>query len=556
MKNHLSSHHPSCLLASESSRSSSVQSLDNFVIQKKCPAERSKEITKRIAEMVARDLRPLSIVEGEGFKRLMNYVEPGYTVPSHTHITTICRHLYSELKEKLILEIASCKYVALTTDIWTSAVVQGFITLTAHYITDSWELCSKVLLTEEIPERHTGKNISDRLTKAIDDWAISASVISACVHDNASNAVNGLELTGWPHFGCVAHTLQLCINAGLEVSQISQMTAVARKLVSHFRHSVVAMTGLREKQTQLDVPQHNLLQDVSTRWNSTYFMLDRLLEQRVAIYATLHDINITKPQYQSLDLKDNQWDLLSQMVVVLKPLQVATTVFSSDLNISCSIIYPVVQGLLTNHMVIHDNDLPVVKKFKETVSKELKRRFDPSSLHVAKSLPVLCAAIDPRYSQLSFLNEEQREIAYAEIIKQMEAMQTSEKDEVVELSEPPAKKSKDSAIHFLLGDTVASVEPGSMTCLEEMEYFKKEPALGLESDVLEWWRKNQERFPHLQKSYSVYLLHLYLLRGSFLLQEALLQKRGQILNLRMLICWCFLTRTSLLFDSLYKYCHY
>uniref|UniRef100_A0A1X7SR93 HAT C-terminal dimerisation domain-containing protein n=1 Tax=Amphimedon queenslandica TaxID=400682 RepID=A0A1X7SR93_AMPQE len=79
----------------------------------------------------------------------------------------------------------------------------------------------------------------------------------------------------------------------------------------------------------------------------------------------------------------------------------------------------------------------------------------------------------------------------------MEAMQTSEKDEVVELSEPPAKKSKNSAIHFLLGDTVASVETGSMTCLEEMEYFRKEPVLGLESDVFEWWRKNQEMFPHL-----------------------------------------------------------
>uniref|UniRef100_A0A1X7SFL6 BED-type domain-containing protein n=1 Tax=Amphimedon queenslandica TaxID=400682 RepID=A0A1X7SFL6_AMPQE len=106
MKNHLSSHHPSCLSASEVT-CSSVQSLDNFTVQKKCPAERSKEITKRIAEMVARDLRPLSLVEGEGFKRLMNYVEPGYTVPSHTHVTTICRRMYSELKEKLILEIAS-----------------------------------------------------------------------------------------------------------------------------------------------------------------------------------------------------------------------------------------------------------------------------------------------------------------------------------------------------------------------------------------------------------------------------------------------------------------
>ena len=121
------------------------------------------------------------------------------------------------------------------------------------------------------------------------------------------------------------------------------MTAVSRKLVGHFKHSVVAMTGLREKQVQLEVPKHSLVEDVATRWN----MLDRLAEQRVSIYATLHDTSITKPQHQCLDLKDAQWNLLSQIVVVLKPLQIATTVFSSDLNVSCSIIYPVVHGILS-----------------------------------------------------------------------------------------------------------------------------------------------------------------------------------------------------------------
>ncbi len=125
------------------------------------------------------------------------------------------------------------------------------------------------------------------------------------------------------------------------------------------------MTGLREKQLQLEVPQHHLIQDVSTRWNSTYFMLERLAEQRVAIYTVIHDPAFTKPQHWHLDLKDSQWDLLSQMVSVLKPLQIATTVFSSDLNISCSIIYPVITGLLFNHSVISEDDVLAAKTFKK-----------------------------------------------------------------------------------------------------------------------------------------------------------------------------------------------
>ena len=151
----------------------------------------------------------------------MSYIEPGYTTPSHTHIATVCHRLYEQQKEKFVMEIASYKYIALTTNIWTSAAVHGYLTLTAHFLDDSWQLWSRVLMTEEMPECHTGSNIAERLTNAVSDWAIPTSCISACVHDNAANAVNGLELTGWPHFGCVAHTLQLCINSGLDISQIS-----------------------------------------------------------------------------------------------------------------------------------------------------------------------------------------------------------------------------------------------------------------------------------------------------------------------------------------------
>ena len=141
------------------------------------------------------------------------------------------------------------------------------------------------------------------------------------------------------------------------------------------KHSVVAMTGLREKQAQLNVPDHQLVQDVSTRWNSTYYMLERLAEQRVAIYAVIHDPSFTKPEHLYLDLKDTQWELLSRVVTVLKPLQITTTVLSSDTNVSCSVIYPVINGLLSHHLVVSNDDLSSVKRFKQIVTEELEKRL-------------------------------------------------------------------------------------------------------------------------------------------------------------------------------------
>ena len=55
----------------------------SFVHVKKCPAESAEEITRRIAEMVVRDLQSIHIVERVGFMHLLSYMKPGYHVPSH-----------------------------------------------------------------------------------------------------------------------------------------------------------------------------------------------------------------------------------------------------------------------------------------------------------------------------------------------------------------------------------------------------------------------------------------------------------------------------------------
>ena len=115
-------------------------------------------------------------------------------------------------------------------------------------------MCTRVVLTKEMAERHTGRNIADRLIEMADEWGVAHRRISALVHDNAANAVLGAELRDWAHFGCVAHTLQLCVNSGLDRPVIDCLTGTSRKLVGHFKHSVVVTTALREKQGQLGSP--------------------------------------------------------------------------------------------------------------------------------------------------------------------------------------------------------------------------------------------------------------------------------------------------------------
>lgn len=77
MKSHLTSHHPNEYEETSQAKTGSQRSLDSFVHSKKCSTEHAKKITQRIAEMVAWDPRPISVVEGVGFLNLVSYLEPG-----------------------------------------------------------------------------------------------------------------------------------------------------------------------------------------------------------------------------------------------------------------------------------------------------------------------------------------------------------------------------------------------------------------------------------------------------------------------------------------------
>ena len=228
------------------------------------------------------------------------------------------------------------------------------------------------------------------------------------VHDKASNINLAVQNLGWQNVACFAHTLQLAVNNGLEVSQINRLASVARKTVGHFQHSSLAMTALKEKQQQLSVPQHHLIQDVATRWNSTYFMLERLHEQHWAIYAVLYDEQGTQSQYEHLYLKEEQWKLIEQLVTALKPLQVVTTALCEAEIVSITLMYPVINGLLKKHLAAKPEDLAPIKAFKETVSQQIKCRLIPDSLEIAYKPPFLAAAVDPHYHQLKFVSERQR----------------------------------------------------------------------------------------------------------------------------------------------------
>ena len=68
----------------------------------------------------------------------------------------VLKALYDAEKENLLEELRGVDFVALTGDFWTSVSMDSYLGLTAHFISSDWELTSRVLLTRELTEQHTG----------------------------------------------------------------------------------------------------------------------------------------------------------------------------------------------------------------------------------------------------------------------------------------------------------------------------------------------------------------------------------------------------------------
>lgn len=348
-----------------------------------CDDRRAEGITERICNMIEKDLMPISTVEKEGFRELMQFLEPGYNIPSRVTITTRLEARYQKKKDELKTMLTT-ETVALTTDCWTALTTESYITVTCHYADKDWKLKSAVLLTASMPERHTADNLADKLNQVVDTWGLAGRV-TACVHDNARNIVlaNNSARVRWNSVPCYAHTLNLAVNDGFTAAGVNRLIVAAGRLVKHFHHSTVATKALEAKQNQMQLPPHRLIKSCKTRWNSVCDMFDRLVEQRWAVTAVLSDRSVTKlADARTLELRDDYWQLMEDIAPVLGALKCATTVMSTETEVSISNTYPITFGLLNKHLVAVDGDSPKVSEFKYKVRHSLGERMKVCPLFI------------------------------------------------------------------------------------------------------------------------------------------------------------------------------
>ena len=358
--------------------------------------QRSLAISKKIMKMMVSDNQPFSIVEDQGFIELIAHLEPHYLIPSRKYFTQdALPKLYSEVRGMIANELDQAMFISFTSDLWTcSKSNESFISLTGHWLDEDFNYKSAMLNARHFPGRHTGGLIESNFNIMLGEWSIDHSRIQMLVRDGASNIALGARLSELDSIHCFIHRLQLCIESSiLSQRSVNDMCAKARKIVTHFHHSSQACTTFKNIQIENGSKQPLLLvQDVKTRWNSTFLMLQRLsiLKATVQLYAGDNEIPI---------LTANEWQLMDKVLRLLQPFFEITKKVSGEQSILSAVIPDV--AALDRYLTKYSTKDSGVHTLKEELRQELKRRFfspNEQELDVTYSKPyVVSTLLDPRF---------------------------------------------------------------------------------------------------------------------------------------------------------------
>ncbi|XP_017480664.1 PREDICTED: zinc finger BED domain-containing protein 1-like [Rhagoletis zephyria] len=434
-------------------------------------AKKKHEIDHQLVTMIVREYHPFSVVEDAEFKKLVFMLNPSYKLPTRKTISsTLVPATYSETVEIVKQRLGRAYAVCLTVDGWTSRAQDSFISVTAHYIVEDNKcsfLASDLLSCVSYTERHTSDNITKKLTEILQEWDLGHK-ITVIATDNAANMKASLNATA----------------KGMEL------------------------------------PVCKLINDVPTRWNSTYEMLKRILLIKDAVISTVAVVKssalVRDEGLCSIDLLSNEeWLVAQQTMDVMEMFEIVTTTISGEKYVSASTVILYVKQLDKHLRTLNTNELtPFAQKLVKKLLNELSFRFRDLEQN---ELIAQATILDPRFKKFGFISE----LSYNTVVKRLYSkvgnttIQNKENEGDLSAGIEDRAQNSSSESHregLLWKDFDAEVhmytrpQDQLASAIVELDKYLAEPILprknaqGKNNDPLFWW--SQRKHIYLSKAIS------------------------------------------------------
>lgn len=514
----------SIIIPDDATPSTSRQTLQSDSTSKGETASSSTDkMLTAITEFIVEDLHTTSIVKDSGFKKLIRTLKPDAVLPTQDDILNHILLLYGIERSNLLLILHTIDAISIAIERWTSFSDNTYATVKANFINNDFEPQSYVLATVQLGDINSFGLLNDKVIDVLKNWEIENKVVST-VYDWYRPPADFLS-PGQNHqlgkkMSCFALKLQMAIdNSFNSIPEIKSIIEKCKQMVAYFLHNNSAEIYLNKYQNYLELSCDQLIQASTDEINSTYLMLDRLLSQKLAINSVLRDTDATdSAQAAELQLHENEWLIIKEMVATLKPFQLAKVVLYrvKDHIDSVSVIKPMIHSFCTNFLSANNETTPV-RLLKQRIREDLLKKFQlyvGSDEMTAPDYFDIATYLDPRYKKQEYLNDENRET-----VKQYLHDVYFEKNENNSGGKPSKLSMSSKALSFLFPSAQKEIE-------SECQRYHNEPEIDKNLSPHKWWKLHEHKYPILTTVAKRYLCTHSTSKSIFTSRNASLRRKN------------------------------
>ncbi|XP_037702596.1 zinc finger BED domain-containing protein 4 [Choloepus didactylus] len=462
----------------------------------------AKKITSLVAEMLALDLQPYSFVDSVGFTRLLEYLKPQYALPAPSYFSrTAVPGMYEEVRRVVTARLreAASGVVHFTAGVWMSSPAREFLTLTAHWV--AFEAPARprgeerrraaLLDVSQVDGDYSGHSIQKQLEGRWEAWVAAAGLeVGITVTDSASV---GKALNEGAHSSvlCFSHTVSLVVSEAIKSQRMVQnVLSAARKVCERVHRSPRAREKLAELQREYGLPQQRLLQDVPSRWSTSFHMLERLIEQKRAV----NELSATCGFRELISC--DQWEVMQSVCQALRPFEAASREMGARAATLGQVI-PMVHLLSRKVEALFEETLgidPMLRALREALLSRCS-----AALHDPRY--VLATLLDPRYKASLFTDEEAEQYKQ-DLIRELETLTSTSADRPVsngcDAGSPPRDPAGEENLWSLMAKVKRRDRRERAKLPEDMVLaYLEEEVLEHDCDPLTYWDLKRASWPAL-----------------------------------------------------------
>uniref|UniRef100_A0A3P9JS10 Zinc finger protein 37 n=1 Tax=Oryzias latipes TaxID=8090 RepID=A0A3P9JS10_ORYLA len=464
-------------------------------------ADKKHDLDQALVNLVVKDSQPCSIVEDRGFRDFVKKLDPSYALPSKQALKKMVDDRYQEEKADAQAQLREAEAVSLTVDLWTSADTR--LAVACHYVLENSKLATVLLGVLPFPQNHGPADVADAQRTLMAEWGLEGKV-KCLVSDTTPTMVAVADDLAVPHVECIAHALNSVVRRALDkTAGLKGLRRRAGEVVALFRSSAAAKEKLRSKQQKLALPVTKLVREESSRWTSTFLMLQSLLDARRAVGSALTALG-AKVELLSCDENETSAACLQ----VLKPFYTATVEMSEQKRVLGSMGIPLVKMLLlATEEVAEESDNVTAELLGQNLSAGLRREFDGLEENPVLSLATL---LDPRFKTIGFRCQEKAQQAVQTLTAECAALVRPAADRPAERPAQQTSTGEDRKVSTFcppafnlwksLDDQASMVRTHSNATADatlEVQRYMADPPLERSQDPLVYWKEHKNIYPHL-----------------------------------------------------------